>query len=269
LKTAAHSSDRSPRKINSRCNKENLMFDQTFVNTHAQTRRPWTVAASLTLQTALVGLVILLPMLHPEILRPKPLEMPIYLPLRAVPQPPPELKLTQRASSSAPRVFTSPPVLTMPTSIPTHASMIADDAPSMPMVGAISGGQYVGLPDGVGLPDRITPLPETRPAPTPKPAPPAGPVHVSTGVQAARLIFGPKPPYPPLAKAARVQGNVRLQAVIAPNGTIRNLHVMSGPPLLVNAALAAVQQWRYQPTLLSGNAVEVITEIDVNFTLSQ
>ena len=243
------------------------MFDQTFVNTHAPTRRPWTVVASLTLQTGVVGLVILLPMLHPEILRPKPLEMPIYLPLRAAPQPPPELHAATRAPSSARPVFTGPPVLTMPATIPAHVSMIADDAPSLPMIGAVSGGPYVGIPGAVGLPDRIAPLSETPPAA--KPAPPAGPMHVSTGVQAARLIFGPKPAYPPLARAARVQGNVRLQAVIGPDGSIRNLQVISGQPLLVNAALAAVQQWRYQPTLLSGNAVEVITEIDVNFTLSQ
>jgi protein TonB len=247
------------------------MFDQTFVNTHAHTRRPWTVVASLTLQTGLVGLIILLPMLHPEMLKPKPLEMAIYLPMRATPQPPPELRTPQRAANVSHRLFTGPPVLTVPRNIPTHANMIADDAPSMPMVGAVSGGQFAGIPgmSDALLPARVLPVPEPAPAPVAKPAPPAGPVHVSTGVQAARLIFGPKPPYPPLAKAARVQGSVRIQAIIAADGSIRNLRVMSGPPLLVNAALAAVQQWRYQPTMLSGNAVEVITEIDVNFTLSQ
>jgi protein TonB len=88
-------------------------------------------------------------------------------------------------------------------------------------------------------------------------------------VQAAKLIFGPKPPYPPLAKAARVQGTVRIQAIIAPDGNIGSLQVIGGPPLLVLAAKDAVSRWRYRPTLLSGKAVEVITEIDVNFTLSQ
>jgi protein TonB len=94
-------------------------------------------------------------------------------------------------------------------------------------------------------------------------------LRVSTSVQAALLIFGPKPVYPPLAKAARVHGTVRLQAVIGVDGHIRNLCLTSGPPLLVKAALDAVQQWRYRPTVLNGSPVDVATEVDVNFTLTQ
>ena len=85
----------------------------------------------------------------------------------------------------------------------------------------------------------------------------------------ASLIRQPKPVYPPLAKAARVQGTVKFEAQIAKDGTIQNLHLISGPPLLVQAAMQAVQQWQYKPTLLNGEPVEVITTIDVNFTLSQ
>ncbi len=94
-------------------------------------------------------------------------------------------------------------------------------------------------------------------------------LRVSTSVQAALLIFGPKPVYPPLAKAVRVHGTVRLQAVIGLDGNIRDLRLTSGPPLLVKAALDAVQQWRYRPTVLNGSPVEVATEVDVNFTLTQ
>jgi periplasmic protein TonB len=90
---------------------------------------------------------------------------------------------------------------------------------------------------------------------------------VGGGVQSAKLIFGPKPLYPPIARAARTQGTVRIQAVIARDGSIQHLQVVSGPPLLIAVALEAVQRWRYQPTLLNGQPVEVITEIDVNFTL--
>jgi len=86
-------------------------------------------------------------------------------------------------------------------------------------------------------------------------------------VEAAKLIFQVKPEYPPLAKMARIQGVVRLEAVISTGGTIRNLRVLAGHPLLVKAAIDAVARWRYQPTLLNGDPVEVITEIDVNFTL--
>ena len=85
----------------------------------------------------------------------------------------------------------------------------------------------------------------------------------------ANLISQPKPVYPPLAKAARVQGTVKFQATISKEGTIQNLQLVSGPPLLVQAAMQAVQQWEYKPTLLNGEPVEVITTIDVNFTLSQ
>ncbi len=76
------------------------------------------------------------------------------------------------------------------------------------------------------------------------------------------------PIYPPLAKQARIQGTVRFTAVIGTDGTIRDLRLISGHPLLVSAAQDAVKQWAYQPTLLNGEPVEVITQIDVNFTLS-
>ena len=68
---------------------------------------------------------------------------------------------------------------------------------------------------------------------------------------------------------ARVQGTVRLEAVINTEGTVESLRVVSGPPLLVKAAFEAVSQWRYQPTLLNGEPVEVTTEIEVNFTLGE
>jgi protein TonB len=77
------------------------------------------------------------------------------------------------------------------------------------------------------------------------------------------------PVYPALAKTARVQGTVHLVGVIAINGTIQQLQVLSGHPLLVNAAVEAVRQWIYKPTTLNGDPVEVIAPIDVHFTLSQ
>jgi protein TonB len=95
-----------------------------------------------------------------------------------------------------------------------------------------------------------------------------GPLKVSSGVEGAKLLYSPRPAYPSLAKAARTQGTVKMEAIIATDGSIRNLRVLSGPALLVDAARDAVRQWRYQPTLLNGAAVEVLTEIDVNFTLT-
>jgi protein TonB len=92
---------------------------------------------------------------------------------------------------------------------------------------------------------------------------------VGGNVQAANLIKKVTPVYPPLAKQARIQGKVILSAVISKDGTIQDLKVISGHPLLIPSALEAVKQWVYQPTLLNGEPVEVSTQIDVNFTLSQ
>ena len=99
----------------------------------------------------------------------------------------------------------------------------------------------------------------------------APPAQIRVGGEAAQNNLSVKvnPVYPPLAKQARVQGTIRFEVVIAKDGTIRNLHLVSGPPLLVQSAIEAVRQWVYKPTLLNGNPVEVITTIDVNYTLSE
>ena len=91
---------------------------------------------------------------------------------------------------------------------------------------------------------------------------------VSSGIEEGLLIRDVKPLYPRLAQAAGVQGEVVLQAVIGKDGRIENLHALSGNPLLVKAALDAVQQWRYRPYLLNGQPVEVETQITVRFTVS-
>jgi protein TonB len=88
-------------------------------------------------------------------------------------------------------------------------------------------------------------------------------------VIAARVIYQPKPEYPPLAKMAHIEGAVLLEAILGRDGTIRELKVLSGHPLLAKAALEAVQRWRYQPTLLNGEPVEILTEISVSFTLTE
>jgi TonB family protein len=94
-------------------------------------------------------------------------------------------------------------------------------------------------------------------------------IRVGGNVQSTKLIRQPRPTYPPEAKEARIQGKVQLMAVIAKDGTMKQLEVISGHPLLVPAALDAVKQWVYDTTLLNGEPVEVQTQIDVNFTLSQ
>lgn len=88
-------------------------------------------------------------------------------------------------------------------------------------------------------------------------------------VEQGKLISGPRPIYPPLARQARIEGTVRLEAVISRDGTILNLRAVSGHPMLVPAAVAAVRQWIFRPTSLNGEPVEVATVIDVNFTLQK
>jgi TonB family protein len=103
------------------------------------------------------------------------------------------------------------------------------------------------------------------------PAPTGAPDRIRVGgnVQQAKLISQTRPAYPPEAKMARIQGVVQLSAVIGKDGTMQRLEVISGHPLLVPAALEAVRQWVYEVTLLNGNPVEVMTQIDINFTLSE
>ena len=111
--------------------------------------------------------------------------------------------------------------------------------------------------------------PPPPPPPPPAKKAPAGPVRVGGQVAEANLIRRVQPLYPPLAKSARVSGTVEFSAVISKEGNIENLQLVRGHPLLVNAAREAVLQWKYKPTMLNGQAVEVVTSIIVNFTLSQ
>lgn len=106
-----------------------------------------------------------------------------------------------------------------------------------------------------------------QPGQTPAPAPQR--IRVGTNVAQANLSSSVAPAYPPLAKEARIQGVVRLTEIIGKDGSVQSLQVISGHPLLVPAALEAVKQWMYRPTLLNGQPVEVITQVDVTFTLSQ
>jgi TonB family protein len=119
----------------------------------------------------------------------------------------------------------------------------------------------------LAIPFRINPREDTGPAATS--ATPPGTIRVGGNVQAANLLSQTPTAYPALAKAARVQGTVRFEATIGKDGRVENLQLVSGPPLLVQAAMESVRQWTYKPTLLNGQPVSVITTVDVNFTLTE
>jgi TonB family protein len=105
--------------------------------------------------------------------------------------------------------------------------------------------------------------------PAPNLAVPPGAAVVPSNVEASNLIDAVRPVYPPLAKMARQQGTVKFQATVGKDGTMENLLLISGPPLLVQAAMDAVKKWTYKPMVLNGAPVEVVTTVDVNFTLSE
>jgi periplasmic protein TonB len=208
------------------------------------------------------------------------LELPIALIAPPLPPPPPPAAATRAPSHPAiarvvPRTFVLPQIVA-PEAIPQQAPMVAEAPPSLADAGT-AGGVIGGIPAGVlggPLGDQLggaigaPPAPKVQAPPPPAPVPQTpSQVRVGGDVQAARLMREVKPAYPPIARQARIAGTVALSATIAPDGTVKGLHVLSGNPLLVDAAVNAVRQWIYQPTYLNGKPVEVLTEVDVRFTL--
>jgi protein TonB len=164
------------------------------------------------------------------------------------------------------------PVFRQPANVP--ASILTDESEPPANLSAGLGGPAIpgatdGVPWGTGTSSSLIPkLPPPKPVQVTAPGPPPR-VRVGGVVQAAKIVRQVTPLYPPPAKQARISGTVRIEAVIGRDGMIQSLHVMSGHPWLAQAALDAVRQWVYRPTLLNGEAVEVLTQIDVNFKLAE
>jgi protein TonB len=197
-------------------------------------------------------------------------------PLPPPPPPPPPAAATRAPSHPAvqtfvPRTFVLPKAVA-PAPIPQPAPLIADAPPTLAdagVVGGVPGGVLGGTLGGelggvIGAPP--APKMETL-APVEAAATPSQ-IQVGGDVQAARLTHEVAPQYPSIARQARIAGTVELSAVIASNGHVKDVKVMSGNPLLLDAAVDAVKQWTYRPTYLNGKPVEVLTEVDVRFTLS-
>jgi len=154
-------------------------------------------------------------------------------------------------------------VLREPSRIPRTTSMVHDEPASEgppSMDGLVAGGIPGGVPNAV-----LTEMARAVPPTVTKPAPQK--LRISSGVAAGMLVYQLKPQYPELAMQARIQGTVVLQAVIGKDGTVRDLRLISGHPMLAPAAIEAVKRWRYRPYLLNNEPVEVDTQINVNFTL--
>ena len=250
------------------------MFEQTFVD-GGKTRKTWTVMVSFLAQIVVIVVAILIPMIYFDALPKSQLSSFLVAPPPPPPPPPPPAAAS-KVVKVIPRQFDAGRLM-QPKAVPKEVAMIKEEELPPPSSGGVVGGVPGGVPGGTagGVIGGIIGSVPTA-APPPPPPPPAAPkpvtpqrIRVGGNVQQAKLIRQPKPIYPPLAKQARISGVVRLNAIIGKDGTIQNLTVASGHPLLVPAAMEAVKQWVYQPTLLNGEAVEVVTQIDVNFTLSQ
>jgi periplasmic protein TonB len=247
------------------------MFEQASIESPGLLKRPWAMTISLAGQVAALGAAVLVSLIQTDSLPRASFLSGLVAPGPPARNPtPPARTVAVRSSKTSPHAFVAPTMI--PQSIST-------DAPDAPALSPYDGPVNTGVPGGIELqPGHVLPIilepahpnPPTAPARA-KPVEPAPKqlVRVSIGVQAAKLVRQVNPVYPPLARQARIAGTVRLTAIIGRDGAIENLQVSSGHPLLTPAALEAVKQWRYQPTLLNGEAVEVITQIDVNFTLSR
>jgi protein TonB len=225
-------------------------------------RNPWTTAFSFAVQLAIGGALVLLSMMYTDVL---PMHTLIST-LEAPPSPPagpapPE----PRAATATPRVSElHDGALMTPQKIPNQIVPV-DDAGETHS-GAECSPCVVGAPPGTGG-SPIPKLLDPTPAVAPKAAVPQK-VRVSSGVAQGMLIRQVRPQYPPLAQKAHIQGAVVLQAVIGKDGSVEDLRVISGHPLLTAAAIDAVRQWLYKPYTLNGEPVSVDTQISVNFTLA-
>jgi protein TonB len=254
------------------------MFEQTFVD-GGKTKKPWTVMVAFIAQIVFLTFAVLIPMIWFNVLpRTTLTSFLVAPPPPPPPPPPPAAPAPVKIVKVIPRQFDAGKLMA-PKSVPKEIATIKEEelppatTGAAGVVGGVPGGVAGGAVGGVlgGIIGAVPVAGPPPPPPPPKKEAPAAPKRITIGgnVQQAKLIKQPKPIYPPLAKQARISGIVHLAAVIAKDGTIQDLKAVGGHPLLIPAALEAVRQWVYQPTLLNGEPVEVVTQIDVNFTLSQ
>jgi periplasmic protein TonB len=218
------------------------------------------LVTSLLSETAIVACLLLWPLVKTAVLpleRP-PAPIPVFH--RMPPSNPPRVRQLERAMPDQVRALPNAEALHQPPRVPLHVDLnIVDSEP--PVLSDLRTSYGVG-PAIVGDGAQATNLvpPDAKPRSN-------APVVMSTGVMAARLIHGVQPQYPRPALMIHLAGTVELRAIIATDGSVRNLAVVSGNPMLAAAAIEAVRQWRYQPTQLSGKPVEVETLITIQFQI--
>jgi protein TonB len=257
------------------------MFEQSVIPRSPKGKRVWTTCVGVTGQVLLVTGMVVAPMLWPQAMPPATFVMLVPHAPAGRPKGNPEVK--HQASIATTRPIRKYIGLVQPSQVPTIITIVTDppaaanytNGEQLACAGCVPGGPEWGARDGVQWstggdgPDRTQEV-KVHPVEPIKPVTVAVPRVKQGGlVRPPRLTRQVDPPYPPIAKVAHIEGIVKLSGVIAVDGHISELTVESGNPLLVPAALGAVRQWLYEPTLLNGVPVEVMTTIVVTFTLNR
>jgi periplasmic protein TonB len=242
------------------------VFEQSLLLDH-ESHRPRNFFASLTAELLVVSLLLLIPLAYSDHLPAfhwnEVMARPASPPLAVVTVAPVRGHASNSTGVSlAPRPFFHLGPQT--SSHPAETTFSAPDAP--PSIGDGGGGDGNGV---TGVFPMTTPTLPPPPKQVTHATTPSAPIPVGGNVQMAKLIRKVIPEYPALAKTTRISGIVHLIGTIGKDGTIRNLQLIGGHPMLARAAMDAVKQWLYEPTLLNGEPVEVIAPIEVSFTLGR
>jgi protein TonB len=244
------------------------MFEDSLIESGGKlkTSRGWTSIVSFILQVMIVGVMILIPLIFTEAL-PKGTTMFMLVAPPPPPPPPPPAAAPVKVVKQIQTDIVNGQLRT-PTKIPKKIleNLKEDEAPPQMATAGVVGGVPGGVPGG-SMGGVMGSILNSTPTVAPKIATPQR-VRVSSGVSTGMLVRKVPPVYPPLARQARIQGTVILQAQISKEGNIENLQLVSGHPMLAPAAIEAVKQWKYKPYLLNGEPVEVETQVQVNFTLA-
>ncbi len=223
-----------------------------------KTNKSWAVIVSAIIQISLLSVLILIPLIYTQALPKAMLATLLVAPPPPPPPPPPPVKEVIKPVA---RLIQSGKLM-QPRAIPKDVAVFkeAELPPDVVNNNTNENGVFGGIP-GQGI--------LAGSAPVVAPPKPAAPVRIKQGgdVTAASIITQTRPVYPSLARQARIQGTVVLHAIIDKEGQVAKLEIVSGHPLLVQSALDAVKQWRYKPTQLNGDPVEVDTTIQVTFTM--
>jgi protein TonB len=244
------------------------MFEDSLLESggRLKTKRGRTTTFAIFLEIIAIGIMVLLPLIFTEAL-PKQMTMSFLVAPPPPPPPPPPAAAPVKVVKQIQTDIVNGALRT-PTKIPQKIQMIKEEEAPPPVMASsgVVGGVPGGIPGGQ-MGGVIGGIISSTPMAVPKVAAPQR-VRVSQGVSAGLLVRKVNPAYPPLARQARIQGQVVLRAVISKDGSIEGLTLVSGHPMLAPAAIDAVKQWKYKPYLLNGEPVEVDTEVLVNFTLA-